>query len=397
MANSTKLESLINAIVAGNYEGVKEALYAGRINGCIESAIVNLGDKETPLHVALRQLRPNKNIIKLLLENGANPSLENGNGETPLHVALGKSDPNMDIIKLLLGKGANLSLENSNGENSWCLVIKKRNLENIFLQQVEQLSRGSANGFDVKYHYSRPLNDKGREVNRHGDNYLHIAARAGNIDAFLLTFKKALEGNVGLLEYNEDHENPFHLAARMGMLLPAVKGMLSHLESTAEGKIKKLEDSIKKAKEAGENAREDQKKLREVKEKLESDKGYIKNALHNKCSLNKSMRTPLDCISKEVKNEVKKAAGIKNSFVCDRKAILLLCTALTIMFAVLTVALLCFLSVYSQPFALSSAATMAFGGFTYFAAKTCSGLYDMYNEGTSMHDVNVTPIAELAR
>ncbi|WP_237342920.1 ankyrin repeat domain-containing protein [Wolbachia endosymbiont of Folsomia candida] len=357
-AQFKKLKDLICAIEEGDGEKVKTALSAGVTNGHNDSSIINLGDKNIPLHVALRQQNPDVKIIAVLLE-----------------------------------KGADCAMKDSTGENALCLAIKNRNLRGIFSEQAEfQLLKV----LDISFRYSSPLNDKKKKVNRDGDNYLHIAARAGNINAFMYIFKQSIEKNVRLLEYNENHENPLHIAARMGILQVIVKGVFEHLELTANNEIKRLEGFIKKAKEAGNNAdiKESQKELKEVKEKLKNDKSYIVEALRSKCALNKDKKTPLDCVSKTEKEDIKKAVGIQDKLICNKNFHLFL----YVIGAVASIAALC-LSLYllfltSQTFALSSIASMAFAGVTYLSFNACKEIYNLHNDGTSMQDVDITQVSE---
>ncbi|WP_231115867.1 MULTISPECIES: hypothetical protein [Wolbachia] len=146
----------------------------------------------------------------------------------------------------------------------------------------------SDNEANINWRYTGPF-DKTKQRIR-GDNLLHLAAKTGKVDKFLSIFKKSVESNVHLLEYNKDHENPFHIAAEVGILPSVVKGIFKHLESEKT------------------NPNCDP-------EKLENVKNYVKEALCNRCALDQSKKTPLDWVSKTVKKEI---AGIKDSFICTR-------------------------------------------------------------------------------
>ena len=61
------------------------------------------GNRETPLHYALRMNSPS--IIKKLLDFGANPNIPDRMGKKPLHLA--KEAGNSEIIHYLRQKGAN--------------------------------------------------------------------------------------------------------------------------------------------------------------------------------------------------------------------------------------------------------------------------------------------------
>jgi hypothetical protein len=82
------------------------------MNECIEIGFNNM---DTPLHVALDSI----DIVKLLLENNANPNLQNINGDTPLHIlskAQYDNNHKENIFYLLCSYGAKQNIVNNNGE-----------------------------------------------------------------------------------------------------------------------------------------------------------------------------------------------------------------------------------------------------------------------------------------
>lgn len=273
--NFKSLRDLITDIKDGNYDNIKAALD----NDCTESS-QDSGSKTVSNAISLTN-KGKKPVV----------NLKNEDKKTPLHIALEQANLNLETIELLLTPELN-----------------------------------------VNYRYNGPF-DTTKQIVKN-DNYLHIAARAGNVYAFLLIFKKSIETDTPLLEYNEDHENPLHIAAKMGILKVVVREMLSYLESTANDEIKKLEGHIKKAREDGSNedVKANQKKIKEIKGKLESDKNYIKNALNSKYALSKDRRTPLDLVSKEVRNQIKETAGIKDRWIDNKNLRLLLFAVTAIVF-----------------------------------------------------------------
>jgi len=76
---------------------------------------------ETPLHwaVAKAYYYNNTDLIKLLLESGADPNLEDQKGNTPLDIAINNFGYNRNqyknVIKLLLEYGANANKRDENG------------------------------------------------------------------------------------------------------------------------------------------------------------------------------------------------------------------------------------------------------------------------------------------
>ncbi|MGL9717864.1 MAG: hypothetical protein ACR5K9_04135 [Wolbachia sp.] len=223
----------------------------------------------------------------------------------------------------------------------------------------------SSNEKNIKWRYTGPF-DETKQVVRM-DNLLHLAARTGDVERFLSIFKKSVEHDVRLLEYNKEvHENPFHIAAEMGILPDVVKGIFEHLDSE-----------------------------KVTKEKSESVKSYVRNALGDRCALNNSKRTPLDVVSKEVKKEVREIAGIKESLICNKKFRL----CLYIVGAIACVAALClslyFLYLCSQGLALASMATIASGGFGYLGGKVYSEIYDLNSVSTLAESLGDDKLAKM--
>jgi len=82
------------------------------MNECIEIGFHNM---DTPLHVALDSI----DIIKLLLDNSADPNLQNIDGDTPLHILFKCNYDNIhkeNVFHLLCSYGANQNIVNNNGE-----------------------------------------------------------------------------------------------------------------------------------------------------------------------------------------------------------------------------------------------------------------------------------------
>lgn len=91
--------SLINAIQMGRVSRIRRLLNSGNIN--IHERDRN---QNTPLHIAADE--ENFEIVKLLVENGANVNLENIYGETPYYLT-----HNNDIRAYLVANGANPSIQ----------------------------------------------------------------------------------------------------------------------------------------------------------------------------------------------------------------------------------------------------------------------------------------------
>ncbi|WP_250296594.1 hypothetical protein [Wolbachia endosymbiont of Oedothorax gibbosus] len=158
----------------------------------------------------------------------------------------------------------------------------------------------SDNEANVSWRYTGPF-DKTKQIVR-ADNLLHLAARTKNIERFLFIFKKSVEKDVSLLEYNDDHKNPFHIAAIMGMLPDVVRGMFEYLQS----EVKSAEASVLEAKEAGRNPREELEKLESLRRKVKRKVNSIKDELYDKTSADDDGYRPVDWVSDHVERDIRK-------------------------------------------------------------------------------------------
>ncbi|WCR58150.1 ankyrin repeat domain-containing protein [Wolbachia endosymbiont of Ctenocephalides felis wCfeJ] len=301
--------------------------------------IINEIIKWAKNHKKKQELAGKSSVYKVV-----NSRSDDGTERTPLQIALEKSNPKEKIIKLLIDNGADIS-DRYIGPTD---IAKQRILSN---------------------------------------NSLHIAARTRNVGIFLLIFKKGIENNVSLLEYNHNRENPFHIAARNGTLPVIVEGILDYLQSTTNDEIGRLENSIKEDKKG---IQENQKKLREVKAKLESNKDYVRNALYSKYALNQEGKTPLSYISnREEKENIKKAVGIKDRLVYHKKLNLCLYAA----GAVACIAIICgcaLLFPTSQALVLGAIVSMFMGRIFQLSLKAYNEANNLRDEYTKMRDIEVT-------
>jgi hypothetical protein len=73
-------------------------------------------DGGTPLHVAARQFRVYKRLIRHLLDAGANPNIATNEGATPMHdLAAGSGRYRKGAIKLLRSRGARIDARDALG------------------------------------------------------------------------------------------------------------------------------------------------------------------------------------------------------------------------------------------------------------------------------------------
>lgn len=255
------------------------------------------------------------------------------------------------------------SIKYDDGDTPLCIAIKNTAL-------WKQLSPEDKNSLieksDVDYVYNGPLDKTMQKVI--GDSYLHTAAKARNTDAFVFVCKK----NIALVtQQNDNGNNPFHEAARCRILLPVVKKVLDDIRSEAK-------KEISKAKEV-----EEWEKSKKLEKELNHKEKYIRDALRSKsCTSRKDRKTPLACLYVRDQEELKQIAGIKDSFICNKK----LHASLYIVGAIICVTALClslyFLFLASATFALSSITSIAVGGTGFLLLRACSEVFKLSEEGT---------------
>lgn len=124
-----------------------------------KGANVNVKEKETEKTGLLLAVQNNNlGLIKLLLENKADPNLSDKNGKTPLLYAVSfETGENIDIVNMLLEYKANPELK-AKDSTSPLLVAMKRSFEKISIALIKKMN-------DFSF----------REKNT-GNSYLHIAA-----------------------------------------------------------------------------------------------------------------------------------------------------------------------------------------------------------------------------
>ena len=122
-------------------------------------AVVNAQDNDhkTPLFLAMRYRTPD--IVRCLLEHGANPKLGNYEGKTPLHLLLGLQDFDQDfgyhsddhifvVAQLLLEHGADVNSQDKSHETPLLLALRRKapNIARFLLKHGADPSIGNSEG-----------------------------------------------------------------------------------------------------------------------------------------------------------------------------------------------------------------------------------------------------------
>ena len=114
--------SLVQAAANGKIDEVRRLLEK-KTNGNLSARI--------PEAFMWAVLLGHRDIVRLLLENGADVNLQNETGESALLFAVEKG--NLDISRLLLEHGAKVDLEDNFGLTPLILATRKRNLDLVRL------------------------------------------------------------------------------------------------------------------------------------------------------------------------------------------------------------------------------------------------------------------------
>lgn len=92
---------------------------------------------EAPLHFA-----PTVRMANLLLDNGADPNLQNLYRDTPLHRLLG--DDNFDVFRVVASRGGNPDFENETGVTVWDCAQEAGRPEyiNVLIEVAQDMEEG---------------------------------------------------------------------------------------------------------------------------------------------------------------------------------------------------------------------------------------------------------------
>lgn len=176
------------AIRTGNIETVKAMIGGGQMNA--NSRLV--GEKDRPLNLAIISTKPD--VVRYLIESGADVNFAANQGVTPLMNAVGHMP--IDIVQLLLEKGAKLNVGNDDKMTPLHWAAYRGNVEAIklFLEKGADFKAVCENVMGL------------------GGTALHKAALANQVEAIKLLVEKGIPIDTP----NEKGFTPLMLAARNG-------------------------------------------------------------------------------------------------------------------------------------------------------------------------------------
>uniref|UniRef100_A0A182PA04 HIT domain-containing protein n=1 Tax=Anopheles epiroticus TaxID=199890 RepID=A0A182PA04_9DIPT len=122
----------LEAVSHNNTEKVKEMIQQGMSPNTYESYF-----NRSALHIACS--RGFRDIVRILLENGANPNIRDKNLNTPLHLA--SSTDSVEVVQMLLDYGTNVLLRDSNGLLALDFSIGKLRLSERLISKMLKLTQ----------------------------------------------------------------------------------------------------------------------------------------------------------------------------------------------------------------------------------------------------------------
>ena len=227
-----KETDLLISSIKGDPERVQQLLSSGTYPNCTQkhgskAGIYYVWHENTPLHLAV-PCNNNKDVVKLLLNAGADPNKTNAHGQTPIH-----RTPYSDIVQLLLNAGAKPNNTDTAGYTPLhCFATMGTWLG---LQGVEVLLNGGADPNLADIEGSTPLLLAAEKKNHDVIQALLNAgadpnvANRGGVTPLLQSAWKGQENVVEVLLYagadpkKADHygNTPISLAAEKGLLKTA--------------------------------------------------------------------------------------------------------------------------------------------------------------------------------
>ncbi|RDW85731.1 hypothetical protein BP5796_04056 [Coleophoma crateriformis] len=176
-----------------------------------------------PLHLASED--GHINIVKLLVEKGADINAADMNGRTLLYRA--SENGHIDVVKLLLEKGADVNATDKNGWTPLCTASQHRHIDvvKLLLEMGADVNAADENGRTPLYWVSfrghvniiKLLLEKEADINtadKRGFTPLHRASQDGKADVVKLLLEKEADVSVA----DKSRWTPLHRASENGQI-----------------------------------------------------------------------------------------------------------------------------------------------------------------------------------
>ncbi|KAL5610415.1 hypothetical protein FOBRF1_006532 [Fusarium oxysporum] len=211
------VDDLVKLVRNGNIEVVKMLLEKGA-----DAAAVTK-DGRTPLHEALKN--GHSQIAKVLIEKGADARTADNYGSTPLYLAL--QNGHLEIAKVLIEKGADARAANDYGSTPLHLASQNGHLEiaKVLIEKGADVRAATEDGFKPLHlasqsghlEIAKMLLEKGanvRAATENGWTPLHLTSKNGHLETARILLDKGADTAVA----NNDGSTPLHLASENGHL-----------------------------------------------------------------------------------------------------------------------------------------------------------------------------------
>ncbi|XP_046655006.1 ankyrin-2-like, partial [Daphnia pulicaria] len=193
------------AIATNNLETVRHLIQKGA-----DPTVANK-DGHTPLHAAVHHIKSIETVSLILENKQVDINRRDKNGTTALHCAIKameiEQSNNVEMVRYLLEKGADPTIRNNNGTTPF-------HLSTTFLTNTDVLGLMLEN--EIKIDIDEKKND--------GFNALHIAIGISNLTTARFLLSKGANPNVT----DRNGATPLHLAALLSKDMDMVKLLVNH-------------------------------------------------------------------------------------------------------------------------------------------------------------------------
>jgi len=216
------LNSIFEADIYQNQKGLEEC---EKVNKPYVIRNINATDQMGFTALMHAVINGNKEIVKCLLDNGADITIKNKRGQTAAFFAINSS--NKEIVKLLIRSDPDLiNNKDELGAKLLLFGVKKGNLEivELLLELGANVDHTNSKGETALFHAIKICDDevaiqlmnKGANVNAqdmNGDTPVMIAVRLDVFESCYMT-KILIEHGADILMRNNDGETPLHMSLR---------------------------------------------------------------------------------------------------------------------------------------------------------------------------------------